>query len=94
MKWLKIFAAAVTLFLVFLGSALAVNQQVLTLKFAVWETPFALSMFWWLLAAFLIGLFFGLLNAAWVNVKHRLEIRTLRRQLDKVEAAIEPSTTT
>jgi len=53
-----------------------------------------LSMFWWLLAAFLIGLFFGLLNAAWVNVKHRLEIRTLRRQLDKVEAAIEPSTTT
>ena len=75
--------------LVFLLAALAVNQTEITLTFAVWETPFALSMFWWLFAAFLIGLLFGLLNALWVNFKQRLQVRKLRQSLDRATAELE-----
>lgn len=75
--------------LVFLLAALSVNQQEVTLTFAVWETPFPLSMFWWLFAAFLIGLSFGLLNAIWVNFKQRLQVRKLRQSLARTTAELE-----
>ena len=89
MKWLKSLVLLLAVILAFVLAALAVNQQELTLTFAVWETPFALSMFWWLFAAFLVGLFFGLLNAAWVNVKHRLAVRKLRQSLAQTTAELE-----
>jgi len=89
MKWLKSLVLVVAMLLAFLLAALAVNQQELTLTFAIWETPFALSMFWWLLAAFLIGLSFGLLNAVWVNVKHRLQVLQLRQNLERTSAELE-----
>ena len=89
MKWLKTLVLSLTLLLAFLLAALAVNQQEITLTFAVWETPFALSMFWWLFAAFLIGLAFGLLNALWVNTRHRLQARQLRANLAKANAELE-----
>ena len=75
--------------LAFLLAALSVNHQEVTLTFAVWETPRPLSMFWWLFAAFLIGLFFGLLNALWVNLKQRLQVRKLRQSLDRATAELE-----
>ena len=89
MKWLKTLVLFLALFLAFLLAALAVNQQEITLTFAVWETPFALSMFWWLFAAFLIGLAFGLLNALWVNTRQRLQARQLRQNLAKANAELE-----
>ena len=89
MKWLKTLVVFLTLLLAFLVAALAVNQQELTLTFAVWETPFALSMFWWLFAAFLVGLSFGLVNALWVNARHRLRARQLRQDLAKANAELE-----
>ena len=89
MKWLKSIVVLFALLLSFLLAALAVNQQEITLTFAVWETPFALSMFWWLFAAFLIGLMFGLLNALWVNLKHRLQVRKLRQSLAQTTAELE-----
>jgi len=89
MKWLKTLVIFLTLAVAFLLSALAVNQQELTLTFAVWETPFALSMFWWLFAAFLVGLTVGLLNALWVNARHRLQARQLRQNLAKANAELE-----
>ena len=51
MKWLKSIVLLVAMLVAFLFAALAVNQQEITLSFAVWQTPFALSMFWWLFAA-------------------------------------------
>jgi uncharacterized membrane protein YciS (DUF1049 family) len=89
MKWLKSIVLAAAMLLAFVLAALAVNQQELTLSFAIWETPFALSMFWWLLAAFLVGLSFGLLNAIWLNVKHRLQLRQLRQNLANTTAELE-----
>jgi hypothetical protein len=52
-------------------AALSVNQYEMALNFAIWQTPFVLSMFWWLLAAFLIGLLVGLVNATWVGAAER-----------------------
>jgi uncharacterized membrane protein YciS (DUF1049 family) len=89
MKWLKSIVLIIAMLLAFVVAALAVNQQELTLTFAIWETPFALSMFWWLFAAFLVGLAFGLLNALWVNTKHRLHARQLRRNLEQTTAELE-----
>jgi len=89
MKWLKTLVIFLALVVAFLLATLAVNQQELTLTFAVWETPFALSMFWWLFAAFLVGLLFGLLNALWVNTRHRLQARKLRQNLAKANAELE-----
>ena len=89
MKWLKTLILILAVIIAFTLAALAVNQQELTLSFAVWQTPFALSMFWWLLAAFIVGLTFGLLNAAWVNVKHRMQVRTLSKSLAQSHAELE-----
>ena len=46
-------------------------------------------MFWWLLAAFAVGLLLGLLNAIWVNMKHRLQVRKLRQSLAQTTAELE-----
>ena len=89
MKWLKTLVLVAAMLIAFILAALAVNQQEITLTFAVWETPFALSMFWWLLAAFLVGLSFGLLNALWVNVKQRMQLRKLRQSLAQSNAELE-----
>ena len=62
MNGFKWFLGLCSVLMVFVLAAVAVNQQELTLSFALWQTPFALSMFWWLLAAFLLGLFFGALT--------------------------------
>lgn len=70
-------------------AALSVNQHETALTFAIWQTPFELSMFWWLLAAFLLGLFAGLINAAWVGIRRRLEVRRLRTALEKANAELE-----
>ena len=89
MKWLKTLVAILALLLAFVLAALMVNQTEVALTFAYWQTPFMLSIFWWLLAAFLIGLFFGLLNALWVNVKHRLANKKLTQALAKSNAELE-----
>jgi len=89
MKWLKTLVLILAVLLAFTMAALAVNQQELTLTFAVWQTPFALSMFWWLLAAFIVGLAFGLINSLWVNLKHRVEVRKLSKSLAQSHAELE-----
>ena len=89
MNWLKTLVLVIAMLIAFTLAALAVNQQEITLTFAVWETPFALSMFWWLLAAFLVGLSFGLLNALWVNFRRRMQLRKLRQSLAQSNAELE-----
>lgn len=89
MKWVKTAVLIIAVLLAFTIAALAVNQQEVTLTFAIWETPFGLSMFWWLLAAFIIGLLFGLLNAMWVNLKYRVQLRKLRQSLAQSASELE-----
>lgn len=89
MNWLKTLVLVLAMLLFFLLAALTANQQEMPLYFAKWQTPIVLSMFWWLLAAFVIGLLFGLLNGAWFNVKHRLSNRRLKRQLEQANAELE-----
>ena len=51
MTWLKSLLFISILALVFVFAALAVNQQQVALNFVRWQTPFTLSIFWWLLMA-------------------------------------------
>ena len=66
---------------VVLLAALSVNQEEIVLRFAIWETPFQISVYWWLLAAFGFGVFTGLLNTFFINIRLRLENRRMKRAL-------------
>ena len=90
MNWLKTLVLIVTM-LVFFVLALAAmvgNHQELPLRFASLQTPVSLSVFWWLMLAFLLGLVLGLLNGAWFNMKRRLENRSLRKELTQVRGQL------
>ena len=76
MNGLKSIALFLALATAFLFAALAVNQEQVALTFAVWQTPFTLSIFWWLFSA---------LYGGWVNVRYRFANRRLRKALDKAQ---------
>jgi uncharacterized integral membrane protein len=78
-----LFAALVA----FLLAVVAVNQTEVALRFLAWQTP-ELSVFWWLLGAFCLGLALGL---AWLGVaamRARLERRRLTRELEACRKAL------
>ena len=89
MQWLKTVALVVIMLLFGVGAALSVDQHEVALHFAIWKTPFELSIFWWLLVAFLLGLFAGLMNTFWVGTKRRLENRRLRQSLEKANSELD-----
>ncbi|MFT7652152.1 MAG: putative integral membrane protein [Limisphaerales bacterium] len=89
MKWLKTLVLILAMLLLGVGAALSQNQQEIHLAFAIWKTPFPLSVFWWLLAAFVIGVSFAVLTGLWASTKRRLELRKLRRELAQATAEIE-----
>ena len=64
--WLKTLLFVCLLLLVFVFAALAVNQQQVALSFVRWQTPFTLSIFWWLLMSLLLGIFLGW-SYSWVR---------------------------
>lgn len=88
MKWLKSLLLILTLILFAVLAALSVNQDEITLRFAIWETPLAISIFWWLLAAFVIGVVFGVLASLWAGFQRRLETRRLRQSLAQANAEL------
>ena len=85
MKGLKSIALFLAMAIAFLFAALAVNQEQVALTFAVWQTPFTLSIFWWLLGALVIGILLGALYGSWLNVRYRFANRRLRKALAKAE---------
>ena len=89
MRALKVFILVAVLLTFFIGAALSSDQPQVALSFAIWKTPFVLSMFWWLLAATVIGLLLGLLIGAWINVKRRLANRKLRASLAEATTELE-----
>jgi uncharacterized integral membrane protein len=68
----------------FFLAALVVNQEPVILRFLNWQTP-ELSVFWWLLAAFLLGLLLGLLGITVLTTRLSLRNRKLARQLGQAE---------
>ncbi len=82
MAWLiRLFWAALAL-LLFLFAALAVNQGHIALEFLIWRTP-EVSVFWWLLVAFALGLLVGITGLTLVSMKQGLRNRRLSKQLDE-----------
>ena len=72
---------------IILLSALSVNQEEIVLKFAVWETPFKISVYWWLLAALALGFSLGSLNTFFINIRLRLENKRLKKALEQSSVA-------
>ena len=87
MTWLKSLLFVCVLILVFLFAALAVNQQQVALSFVRWETPFTLSIFWWLFLALMLGLFLGWLYSLVRHLPLRLQVRKLKKSLAAAELA-------
>ena len=74
--------------LLFCLAILAVNQETAALRFLVWRTP-ELSLFWWLLAAFALGLIVGGTAISLLTLTGRVRERSLRRQLAAAERELE-----
>lgn len=70
--------------MLFFLAALAVNQDPVALHFLNWETP-SLSVFWWLLGAFLLGLLLGMLGITVLTTRLSLKNRRLNKQLSNAE---------
>lgn len=84
MAWLlRLFWAVIGL-LFFLFAALAVNQDQIALHFLLWQTP-PVSVFWWLLAAFVLGLLLGLLGITVSSTRLGFKIRSLSKRLQASE---------
>jgi len=82
--WLtRLFWGLLAVFVFFLA-ALAVNQEPVALQFLTWQTP-VISVFWWLLAAFLVGLLLGLLGVGLATARLSLRNRRLAKQLATAE---------
>jgi len=78
-------AAAIVLFVFAL---LAVNQGAIALRFLDWQTP-EISVFWWLLAAFVLGVACASLGCGLATVRSRLRERALVRQLEESRRELE-----
>ena len=88
MRWLKSLLFISILALVFVLAALAVNQQQVALNFVSWQTPFTLSIFWWLLMALLLGIFLGWLYNWLRHFPLRMQVRKLKKSLVASESAL------
>ena len=88
MTWLKTLFFISVLILVFLFAALAVNQQQVALSFVGWQTPFTLSIFWWLFMALLLGILLGWLYNLVRHLPLRLQVRKLKKSLAVAESAL------
>ena len=80
MKWISRLFWFLLLAAMFLLALLTVNQQKVELTFLDWQTP-ELSVFWWLLIAFGVGLSLGLIAAMINSTKHSLRHRRANKEL-------------
>ncbi|MFU8813950.1 MAG: lipopolysaccharide assembly protein LapA domain-containing protein [Pseudomonadales bacterium] len=79
---------AVLAIAVFGFALLAVNQGQIALRFLRWETP-EVSVFWWLLAAFLLGAGFTAIGCGITSMRLRVRQRSLNKQLDESRRQLE-----
>ena len=74
--------------LLFCFALLAVNQTAVSLEFLAWRTP-EVSVFWWLLLAFLLGAMVSAIGFALASMRMRMRQRTLNKVLDASQREIE-----
>ncbi|MEQ8859215.1 MAG: lipopolysaccharide assembly protein LapA domain-containing protein [Pseudomonadales bacterium] len=72
---------AVLAILLFCFALLAVNQGQVALRFLSWQTP-EVSVFWWLLLAFFLGVAVSAIGFGLVTLRLRLRQRSLGKQLE------------
>ncbi len=87
MSWLGKLFWVVLAILTFCFAVLAVNQEAISLRFVTWQTP-AVSVFWWLLIAFAMGLSLGAIGIAWSTARLSLRNRRLNKRLGQAEQAL------
>jgi uncharacterized integral membrane protein len=80
LRTLRRLLVGVTLLMVALLAAVAVNQEQVSLRFLVWQTP-EWSVFWWIFMAFVAGGVLGHVLALFSTVPLRLERRRLQKAL-------------
>ena len=80
MSWLGRLLVLLAAVVVFLFATVAVNQTQVSLSFLAWDTP-EISVFWWLLISFLLGLGLGMLWLAVVSTRARMREKRLARDL-------------
>lgn len=78
-------AMAVVLFCIAL---LAVNQSQVALRFLGWQTP-EVSVFWWLLLAFILGVCVSAVACSLATLRLRMQQRSVAKQLDAANREIE-----
>lgn len=83
----RLFWAALAV-LLFCFALLAVNQTQVALRFLDWQTP-EVSVFWWLLLAFLLGATVAALGFGLASLRMRLRQRTLNKELDATRRELE-----
>lgn len=83
----RLFWAALAI-LLFCFALLAVNQSQVTLRFLSWQTP-EVSVFWWLLSAFLLGVTVTALGCGLASLRLRMRQRSLNKELDAARRELE-----
>jgi uncharacterized integral membrane protein len=81
MQWLRRVAGISLALCVVVFGLLAVNQTPVALRFLIWETP-SVSLFWWLLLAFVFGLLVGGASAVMGGMRRRARQRALEQAAD------------
>lgn len=81
MELIKRWLFRLLLLVIFVVALLAAsdNSQEARLGFLGYETP-EWPLSWWILAAFVVGVLFGVLLNTWSNTKLRLKARQARRR--------------
>lgn len=74
--------------LIFCFALLAVNQRQVSLEFLAWHTP-EVSVFWWLLLAFLVGALVSAIGCSLASMRLRMRQRALNKELDASRRELE-----
>ena len=90
MKLIKSLVFKVVAVMVFLFALLAAadNSQKVALTFVDVSTP-ELSLFWWVLMAFVTGGVFSALINTWINASLRLAVRKANSEVNKTNQSID-----
>ena len=86
MTWLRRLVLGVSFLVVLLLGALVFidNSSAVALRFLDWQTP-ALSLYWWLLGTFVVGVAVGWLVSMVTVVRAKSSERKVRRELTRTQ---------
>ena len=88
MAWLKRLLMVITALVGFALAALVVNQEQVALTFIDWQTPFTLSIFWWMLMALVSGIILGWSYNLLRTIPLRIRLRQQRSEVARLESEI------